>query len=173
MPKTITKEFFDSITKEDIASAILRAREQLLAEDKTLLVHDAHERSICTRLAFYLAHEFPQFDVDVEYNRNHADWRYQKRIYHTDLIELISPQRRTGDEDGLMVLPDIIVHIRDTAFNLLVIEAKKSSSQIPEVKDIAKLQALKEELGYRYAYFIRFSVGKQLDAGGVSEAHFI
>lgn len=145
----------------------------LWTEDYTLLVHDAHERSICARLAFYLAQEFPQFDVDVEYNRNHADLRYQKRIHSTDLIDLISPQSRTGDEDGLMVLPDVIVHIRDSAFNLLVVEAKKSSSQIPEDKDLAKLQALKEELEYRFAYFVRFSVGDKLVKGGVAAAHFI
>jgi hypothetical protein len=61
----------------------------------------------------------------------------------TDLFELVSRQRRLGDEDGLMILPDIIVHIRDKPMNLLVIEIKKTSSQILEDKDLFKTRRIK------------------------------
>ena len=72
-----------------------------------------------------------------------------------------------------MILPDIIVHIRDEAMNLLVIAAKKTSSLIPEHIDLFKLNALKQELGYRFARFIQFDVGEASDAHGISESFFI
>ncbi|PYL67241.1 MAG: hypothetical protein DMF28_09630, partial [Verrucomicrobia bacterium] len=111
---------------------------------------------------------------DCEYNRNHAEENYQKRVRNTELIDLVKRQRpRLGNEDGLMILPDIIVHIRDKPMNLLVVEAKKTSSQIPEDKDLLKLQALKEELGYRFARFIKFDVGPKITSPGITESRFI
>src|SRR6266487_6642828 len=137
------------------------------------LILDAHERSVCFRLVIYLAEEFLEFDVDCEYNRNRAEKSYQKRVRDTELIELVRRQPRLGNEDGLMILPDIIVHIRDKPMNLLVIEAKKTSSQIAEDKDLLKLRALQEELGYRYARFIKFEVGENARCPGIAESRFI
>jgi hypothetical protein len=120
-----------------------------------------------------LAEQFPEFDVDCEYNRNHAEKDYRKRLHDKDLYEIVGRQPRFGDEDGLMILPDIIVHIRDEPMNLLVIEAKKTSSLIPEHKDLFKLHALKQELGYRFARFIQFHVGENPEKQGISESFFV
>ena len=112
--------------------------------------------------------------MDCEYNRNHAEESYQKRVRNTELIDLVMRQRpRLGNEDGLMILPDVIVHIRDKPMNLLVVEAKKTSSQIAEDKDLLKLRALKEELGYRFGRFIKFEVGGDAQSSGIAESRFI
>lgn len=67
------------------------------------------------------------------------------------------------DTDAKTVYPDIIVHKRkNDKENLLVIEAKKSSSGIDDNWDTAKLKAFKERpYFYRAAYFVRFRVGDQ------------
>ena len=171
--KAVSQAEFDGVEEDRIEKAITHAQRLLWKNDTSLFIHDAHERSICFRLAVYLAAAFPEFDVDCEYNRNHADRRYQKRVYDTELVDLVARNPRLGNEDGLMILPDIIVHIRDSPLNLLVIEVKKSSSQIPEDKDLLKLRALKEELGYRFARFIRFRVGPATEEEGVAESRFI
>jgi len=80
---------------------------------------------------------------------------------------------RFGDEDGLMIMPDIIVHIRDQPMNLLVVEVKKTSSLISEHIDLFKLHALKEELGYRFACFIKLPSGMDCSSPGVSESFFV
>lgn len=149
--KVLSQNDFNAVDQKRVDLAIQSAQRRIWDEDRSLLLLDAYERSICFRLAVYLAEQFPEFDVDCEYNRNHAEKSYQKRVRDTELIELVKRQPRLGNEDGLMILPDIIVHIRDKPLNLLVIETKKTSSLIPEDKDLLKLRALKEELGYRFA----------------------
>ena len=97
-------------------------------------------------------HEF--FDVDCEYNKNGLE---SKR-----LVEF-RKQIDSDDEDGVTVYPDIIVHRRGTKNNFIVIEAKKTSNGSQHQKngckcDRCKLLAYKKELGYKYAYFVRFPV---------------
>ncbi len=169
----VSKDEFNVVDEKRVELAIQSAQDRLWKEDQILLTSDAHERSICFRLAVYLAAEFPEFDVDCEYNRNRAEDDYLKRLKDENLFEIVGREPRFGDEDGLMIMPDIIVHIRDKPMNLLVIEVKKTSSLIPEYKDLFKLQALKEELGYRFARFIKFKVGEDADGKGISESFFI
>jgi hypothetical protein len=144
------------------------AQEQFWNADRELLVNDANERSLCGRLAFLLVGLFPEFDVDIEYNRNHAERDYTKRIWDRAAIRALLESRGVADlaereeraeRDGLIVLPDIIVHIRDRPQNLLIIEAKKTSSRIPEDVDREKLRALRSDLQYRFAVLIRFPTG--------------
>jgi hypothetical protein len=120
-----------------------------------------------------LAEQFPEFDVDCEYNRNHDDDDYLKRLKDENLYDIVGREPRFGDEDGLMIMPDVIVHIRHEPMNLLVIEVKKTSSAIPEHKDLFKLNALKNELGYRFARFIKFNVGENCETPGISESYFV
>jgi hypothetical protein len=117
--RELSQDDFDAVTQERVERAIESAQQRIWDEDRYLLRLDAHERSICFRFAVYLAEQFPEFDVDCEYNRNDAEASYQKRVRNTELFELVRQQRpRLGDEDGLMILPDIIVHIRDKPMNL-------------------------------------------------------
>lgn len=171
--KTLPEVDFKAVSKERVELAIQSAQERLWDEDRILLKLDAHERSVCFRFAVYLAEQFPEFDVDCEYNRNHAEHDYLKRLKDENLFEIVGRESRFGDEDGLMIMPDIIVHVRDKPMNLLVIEVKKTSSLIPEYIDLFKLKALKEELGYRFARFIKFEVGEGADRGGISDSFFI
>ncbi len=62
---------------------------------------------IAHKLAEYLTPRFPKWDVDCEYNR------------------LFDEAKRLNIRGQVVhVIPDIIVHHRDTLDNLLVIEAK-------------------------------------------------
>ena len=171
--KMLSEVDFKAVSKERVELAIQSAQERLWNEDRILLKLDAHERSICFRFAVYLAEQFPEFDVDCEYNRNHAEDDYLKRLKDENLFEIVGRESRFGDEDGLMIMPDIIVHIRGKPMNLFVIEVKKTSSLIPEYIDLFKLKALKEELGYRFARFIKFEVGEGTDRGGISDSFFM
>jgi hypothetical protein len=171
--KKLSQAEFDTVDEKRVAQAIEAAQKKLWDSDKRLLELDAHERSICFRFAVYLAEQFPEFDVDCEYNRNHDEDDYLKRLKDENLYDIVGREPRFGDEDGLMIMPDVIVHIRDEPMNLLVIEVKKTSSAIPEHKDLFKLNALKKELGYRFARFIKFDVGDNCQARGVSESFFI
>jgi hypothetical protein len=171
--KMLSQSEFDAVSQQRVETAIKACEKRLSDEDCSLLRLDAHERSICFRFALYLAEQFPEFDVDCEYNRNHAEDDYLKRLKDKNLFDIVGREPTFGDEDGLMIMPDIIVHIRDEPMNLLVIEAKKTSSLISEHIDLFKLQAIKEELGYRFARFIQFNVREDFDTHGISESFFI
>lgn len=171
--KELSHDDFNAVTQERVERAIESVQQRIWDEDRYLLRLDAHERSICFRLAVYLAEQFPEFDVDCEYNRNHAEADYLKRLKDKNLFDIVGREPRFGDEDGLMIMPDIIVHIRDKPMNLLVIEAKKTSSLISEHIDLFKLHALKEELGYRFARFIQFNVGKDSEKHAIRESFFV
>jgi hypothetical protein len=56
----------------EVRDKIIRAYRMLLSRDSYLLVADVNERSI-HRLAMYIQEEFPEYDIDCEYNR--MDWR--------------------------------------------------------------------------------------------------
>ena len=137
----------------DIAEHIRTALHRLIAEDADLFKADANERSISHRLAIYLEQEFPGWNVDCEYNR---DGHEPKRLQ-------LNPETiRSDDEQGTTVYPDIIVHRRGKTENYLAIEIKKRNGG-SENKDLLKLRALRNELGYTFALFLRF----QTEASGV------
>jgi hypothetical protein len=133
----------------EIRDKIIRAYKMLLARDAHLLIVDANERSLTHRLAMYLQAEFPDYNVDCEYNRNGMDAK--------KLVEF-KKQIASDDTDGVTVYPDIIVHHRGTTDNFIVIEAKKTTNGNRD--DIEKLMAYKAELHYHNAYFILFPAGE-------------
>jgi hypothetical protein len=73
-------------------------------EDHYLLEHDLGERCIAARLALHLQRVFPEYSVDVEYNRA------------GDLAKRLSVPEECAnsfDDDGrALVVPDVIVHKR-------------------------------------------------------------
>jgi hypothetical protein len=111
------------------------AYDELLKFDQHLLTVDANERSLTHKLASYLENEFPVWDVDCEYNRDGHE-----------IKTLDGP-----------VVPDVIVHRRDTNENFIVIEAKKSSTARVG-HDVEKLIRFKAELGYMVAIAVNFPV---------------
>ena len=121
---------------------------EFVAEQKQLLVNDANEQAISHQLAMKLAQRFNEWDIDCEYNRNGS--KVKKLIY------AVTPD---GSASERSVVPDIIIHHRMTDDNLLAIEVKKSTNQEQSFKDLAKLAAFKEQLGYQHTLFVRFQTG--------------
>lgn len=136
-------------TEVEVCAAVDSAIDQLIRRDHHLLDADCSERSVTHQLAVYLAAEFPNYNVDCEYNRDGFD---VKRL------QLGERQVRVADDelDAVTVFPDIVVHNRGTnQNNLLVIEVKKAVSRAELAEyDCFKLRAFKAELGYVYAAHI-------------------
>ncbi len=157
MPATVNQRSVASVSTESVHEALDLALRRVVVQDVALLRGDSSERSICFRLALYLVELFRDFDVDCEYNRL---WNAQdeiKRLIHTKHTEY--SRYVSGDHgDSFTVYPDIIIHRRGTDDNLLIIEVKKTSSDIPVAFDHYKLTLYKQQLSYRHAAFIRFDV---------------
>ena len=140
---------------KEVSEKIKNAYRKLLKNDSYLLKVDANERSITHRLAIYLEDEFPDYNVDCEYNREGADIKRIREIFNNSMPQdAISITRENGNT--VSVFPDIIIHHRGTDDNFIVIEAKKKTNN--NGKDKAKLKAYKDDLHYKHAFFIEFPV---------------
>ena len=130
---------------------IHQAINELLIQDSPLLQFDVNERTISHQLAIHIKREFSNWDVDCEYNRN-----------HDDIKRLRLPREKVASDDTFAqtVFPDVIIHRRGTDDNLIVIEIKKSSNPQSSDRDFLKLNEFKKQLGYKYAVFVKFSVGE-------------
>ena len=127
--------------KKPIKEKIEKAVRLLLRNDLFLLANDSDEWTISHKLAEYIQQGFPDWHVDVEYNRD-------------------KDQVKTLDEEK--VRPDIIVHIRNTDSNLLVIEVKKFNN--PENtnldrKRLEKFTSLEGKYRYELGLLAIFYVG--------------
>ena len=127
--------------------------DEFVDEQAQLLKNDASEQALSHQLAMKLAPYFPGWHVDCEYNRR---MEVVKR-----LIYAVSP---AGEACERNVVPDIIIHRRMTTDNLLAVEIKKSTNQEHSFKDLAKLAAFRDQLGYQNSLFIRVLTGAN-DAG--------
>jgi hypothetical protein len=119
--------------------------QMFLKNDSNLLALKANEKALTHKFAEYLANRFSGWDVDCEYDRL-FDEAKRLRI-HGELAR---------------VIPDIIVHRRNTKKNLLVIEAKKDNDRRGADGDLRKLREFKKQLGYRHAIFLTFRTGENL-----------
>ncbi len=149
----------ESFDQAKIDHHLNSALQRLKINDRLLFTHNVNERSICFRLGLYLQEEFPSFTVDCEYNRNHEDRKFKKRLSDDKLnkmADVYRGHRLKSGSDFLSVYPDIIVHRRDTNDNLLVIETKKTTSKVSDAFDRQKLLVYCKALKYRFAKFIRF-----------------
>lgn len=148
-------------TDKEVGAAVQLALDELFDKEHKLLVKDAHERTIAAKFAEYLRPHFPDYDVNVEYDKmGDAPKRLRWRA--------------DGDPDPDLVYPDVIVHRVGQPDNLLVVEMKKDSSGKSKENDILKLQAFREDPQFRYqhALFMRFGVGEK-GAGTVSECQWV
>lgn len=148
--------------EKDVNAAVSRALATLLERDSYLLLKNVNERSISHRFAIYLESQFPGWDVDCEYNRNHDD---VKRL------QLEARHASDQDIEAITVFPDIIVHHRSKDENLLVIEMKKTGSRENANYDIKKLEAFKKELKYTFAIFVQLETGSE--RAGIRTLKFI
>ena len=145
---------------KEVSEKIKNAYRKFLKNDSYLLKVGANERSITHRLAIYLEDEFPDYNVDCEYNRECADIKKISEILNNNIPEtVISITHKNGNT--ISVFPDIIIHHRGTDNNFIVIEAKKTTNNCKY--DKKKLKAYKTDLKYKHAFFIKFPVAVKKD----------
>lgn len=136
--------------RNQLDEIVNRCLEELYNQGAKILAQDVGERAICGRLAMLLAPWFPDYCVDIEFNRKGPGLE-PKDIEMPD---------ENGDLTTNRVFPDIIVHEPGHNLrNLLVIEVKKSTNPVGDEHDYAKLQALCDQLQYKNGLFLRLSTG--------------
>jgi hypothetical protein len=140
------------VDEAEVRSRITAALRDLFERDHELLHRDVNERSITHKLACYLGNQFPDYDVDCEYNRDGLKPK-RLRLFVNEMGKL-----NPDDIDAVTVYPDIIVHRRGVSGaeggNLLVIEAKKEN--VRTGYDAQKLKCYKRDLSYQYAFLVIF-----------------
>ena len=119
--------------------------------DSHLLQIGSHELSLSFRIGLYLAEQFENWDVDMEYNRRGIE---KKRINRDNELGLFRP--------------DLIVHKRNNDdYNYIVIQIKKDKYELngDEVnKDRDYLKKLTMDNGlynYRFGILLYFYCGQQ------------
>lgn len=139
---------------EVLRKKVLDALNELRENDHQLLEVDVNERSISHKLAEYLQKKF-ELCVDCEYNKHGKKPKRMFREYGDVGYE---------DTTGKTVFPDIVIHKRgvDTD-NLLVIEIKKSSNNIPRDFDKEKIIAYGKEIDYKFGLFLEINVDIPID----------
>lgn len=127
--------------EEGVKARLIAALERLAEYDLYLLEVDVSERCIASRLAMHLQEQFPEYHVDIEYNRD-ADTPKK--------LGLPEECANYWDHDGrAFVVPDVIVHRRGAAGpNVPVLEIKKTTNQMPRDCDYARVQAFKAQFKY-------------------------
>jgi len=115
--------------KTEIIEKLRSAIRTLFNQDAFLLEHNANERAVSHKLAEYLQQQFPDYNVDCEYNRDGSD------------IKKLDGIRECESNKTDRVLPDILVHIRGhDEDNLIVIEIKTNLNN--ESCDTKKLESI-------------------------------
>ncbi len=126
--------------KVDVAIGVL------FKNDSFLLESGVNERSVSHKLAEYLQLQFPDWNVDCEYNRKGSALKTLERIREC------SEERATD-----RVFPDIIIHQRSKKINLLVLEIKtKDENPICDIEK-PKLFTSNGEYKYNFGSFIKFN----------------
>ena len=119
----------------------------LFKNDAYLLVNDVHERSVSHKLAEYLQGQFPDWNVDCEYDKKGIE---PKKL---DGIRECSEEKKTE-----RVLPDIIIHQRNSDRNLLVLEIKTKNQESPcDIKKLELFTSGDGEYKYDFGLFIKFN----------------
>ena len=145
---------------KDVQKKVKTALRLLRELDSFLLEADTNERTISHKLAEYLQKEFPDYNVDCEYNRHGYD------IKKLGNLKVPNGNLSWDEPEAKTIFPDIIVHKRNTdENNFLVIEIKKSSNKKGLQFDIEKLVALTaEEYQYRFGLFLIISMNRTFDS---------
>jgi hypothetical protein len=122
------------------------------ARETHLLEKDLGERTLTHRLAVALENQFPEWNVDCDYNRlGQRTWRLPK-------ASIVS----TDDELGKSIYPDIVVHHRAVPENLLAIEVRKASNHQPPEHDRHKLRGLTDpHLWFAYRIGVWLTLGRK------------
>jgi hypothetical protein len=146
------------MTESYIRVLLNKSLRKLYNLDKELLEQkfNINERTVMHRLAVYIEEEFPDYDVDCEYNRmvdptgNITDGDYWAKTINLEVDEFISGE----DDEAKTVFPDIIIHRRRQPVNYVVIELKVKWKNSLKAFDLRKLSAYKKDLHYQFAILI-------------------
>jgi hypothetical protein len=122
---------------------IVAAIAALYAREAFLFEHDLGERALTHRLAVHLERQFPDFEVDCDYDR------LGERTLQLPRGSIVS----TDDHLGKSVYPDIVVHQRHSSNTLLAVEVRKAGNHQPLEHDRHKLRALTDPHLW-FAYWI-------------------
>lgn len=118
----------------------------LFKNDFLLLENGVNERSVAHKLAEYFQVQFPDWNVDCEYNRKGLAPKTLDGIHECS-------EQRTTDR----VYPDIIVHKRNTDDNLLVVEIKIKDEDCCDIEKLKKFTSSSGEFKYKLGLFIKFN----------------
>src|SRR5579864_787666 len=119
------------------------ALKEFYAREAFLFEHDLGERALTHRLAVQLERQFPDFEVDCDFDR------LGPRTLNLPHGSIVS----TDDHLVKSIYPDIVVHQRAVPNNLLAIEVRKSDNHQPLEHDRHKLRALTDARIW-FAYWI-------------------
>ena len=150
-----------------VNAALVQMLDILYQKDQFLLnaANNLTERSVTHRMGMYLQSIFPDLDVDCEYNRMgrmDLDTIYfTEGDYFAKTVCLSGSVISDSDDKGSRVFPDIIIHKRGTAENLIIIEVKMAWKSIESAHDIKKLNAFKNDLKYEFAFYIELTEERQ------------
>jgi hypothetical protein len=130
---------------------VVTALAEFYAREAFLLEHDLGERALTHRLAVYLERQFPEWQVDCDYDRL---GERMLRLPHGSIVS-------TDDHLAKSIYPDIVVHQRGIPNNLLAIEVRKASNHQPPDHDRHKLQAMTDpHLWFAYGIGVLLVLGK-------------
>jgi hypothetical protein len=146
---------------------VVAALNDFYARETHLLEKDLGERALTHRLAVSLERQFPEWNVDCDYNRlGERTWRLPK-------ASIVS----TDDELGKSIYPDIVVHHRGVPENLLAIEVRKASNYQSAEHDRHKLRGLTDpHLWFAYRIGVYLTLGRksiissEVYVGGLADA---
>lgn len=156
--KVIVNRTGSSMDLNEVQTRVAAALAGFTDADRYLLENDLSERCIAARFALHLQPLFPDYSVDVEYNR---EGRTPKYLALSD--ECANPDYRNEDGDSLVV-PDLIVHSRGAdGPNLLVLEFKKTTNRCGFDCDRERVIAFKNVLGYCFGALIECETRKGSD----------
>lgn len=129
----------------EIKYKVNSAIDTLFQNDSFLLENDVNERSISHKFAEYLQKQFPDWNVDCEYDKK------------GDATKRLAGIDQYRNSESTIVYPDIIIHNRNTENNLLVIEIK--SKNLDFTCDIEKLKLFTSVKDYKYDFglFVKFN----------------
>jgi hypothetical protein len=122
---------------------VVAALNEFYAREAFLFEHDLGERTLTHRLAVQLEKQFPDFDVDCDFDRLGSR---TLQLPHGSIVS-------TDDHLGKSIYPDIVVHQRKVPNNLLAIEVRKAGNHQPVEHDRHKLRALTDPHIW-FAYWI-------------------
>lgn len=128
---------------KEIKNTIEQALKILYRAERELISDESHEQTISARLMLHLQHLFPDWNIDVEFNR-----QGENRDPKTDMA-------------GNKRKPDIIIHKRGPKGpNIAVILVKCEWNNEPRENDEKVVRSIKIKHRYQHAFILEINKNK-------------